>query len=651
MCGITGFLDTRRDRSDSELEARVTRMSDRIVHRGPDSSGTWVDESNGIALGFRRLAIVDLTPTGRQPMISSSGRFIMIFNGEVYNYGELREELTKSGITFRGTSDSEVMVEAIDAWGLVPAVKRFNGQFAFAIWDRRDRFLHLVRDRVGVKPLYYGWVGRSLLFGSELKCLRAYPEFAGEIDRNALALFTRHNYIPAPFSIFQNVYKQMPGTILSFPFDQPGYVPEPIVFWSARKTVESGLADPFTGSFKEAKDQLDGLLRESVRLRMMADVPLGAFLSGGVDSSTIVALMQAESNIPVKTFTIGFLEDEYNEAEHARKVAKHLNTEHTEIIVTSEEARAVIPKLPVMYDEPFSDSSQIPTYLVSQLTRNFVTVSLSGDGGDELFAGYNRYFWGNDIWSKIGWMGTGVRKTLGGSMRLLSPAAWDSLFRTIKPVIPNSLRVPQAGEKIKKISDVISVDSPERLYYRLVSHWKKPDELVIGGQEPRTPLTDSSEWPSVPDFTHWMMYMDLITYLPDDILAKVDRASMAVSLESRVPYLDDHRVIEFAWRLPLDMKIKNGQGKYILRQLLYDYVPKVLIERPKMGFGIPIDSWLRGPLQDWADDLLDSSRMREEGFFDPEEVQKMWQEHKSGTHDNQYYLWDILVFQEWLRAQ
>ncbi len=651
MCGITGFLDTSRDRSNSELEARVTRMSDRIVHRGPDSSGTWVDESNGIALGFRRLAIVDLTPTGRQPMISSSGRFIMVFNGEVYNYNELREELTKSGITFRGTSDSEVMVEAIDAWGLLSAVKRFNGQFAFALWDRRDRFLHLVRDRVGVKPLYYGWTGKSLLFGSELKCLRAYPEFVGEIDRNALALFTRHNYIPAPFSIFEDVHKQMPGTILSFPVDQPGYIPEPEVFWSARSAVESGLSDPFIGSFEEAKNQLDNLLRESVRLRMMADVPLGAFLSGGVDSSAIVALMQAESNIPVKTFTIGFWEDEYNEAGYARKVAQHLKTEHTDLIVTPEEARAVIPKLPVMYDEPFSDSSQIPTYLVSQLTRNYVTVSLSGDGGDELFAGYNRYFWGNDIWSRIGWMGTGLRRTLGGSMGLLSPATWDNIFRTLKPVIPSSLRVPQAGEKMKKVADVISVDSPQSLYYRLVSHWKKPDELVIGGQEPKTPLTDSSRWPSIPDFTRWMMYMDLITYLPDDILAKVDRASMAVSLEARVPYLDDHRVIEFAWRLPLDMKINNGQGKYILRQVLYDYVPKELIERPKMGFGIPIDSWLRGPLRDWAEDLLDPSRMRDEGFFNPEPVQTMWRDHQSGTHDNQYYLWDILVFQEWLRAQ
>lgn len=651
MCGITGFLDTRCDRSNAELDAWVTRMADKIVHRGPDSSDTWVDESVGLALGFRRLAIVDLTPTGRQPMVSSSGRFIMVFNGEVYNYNELRIELINSGASFRGTSDSEVMVEAIDSWGLIPAVKRFNGQFAFALWDRRDRVLHLVRDRVGVKPLYYGWSGSCLLFGSELKCLRAYSEFHGEIDRNALALFTRHNYIPAPFSIYKHVYKQMPGTILSFPFDLPGYVPEPEVFWSARSVVESGLANPFTGSIEEAKNQLDSLLRESVRLRMMADVPLGAFLSGGVDSSAIVALMQAESSIPVKTFTIGFMEDEYNEAGFARKVAEHLKTEHTDLVVTPEEARAVIPKLPAMYDEPFSDSSQIPTYLVSQLTRQYVTVSLSGDGGDELFAGYNRYFWGNDIWARIGWMGAGLRGALAGSMGFLSPTTWESLFQSLKPIIPGSLRVPQAGEKMKKIADVIAVDSPQSLYYHLVSHWKQPEEMVIGGKEPKTPLTDKSQWPSIPDFTRWMMYMDLITYLPDDILAKVDRASMAVSLEARVPFLDDHRVIEFAWRLPMNMKIKNGQGKYILRQLLYKYVPKELIERPKMGFGIPIDSWLRGPLREWADDLLDPSRMRDEGFFDPEPVQTMWREHQSGTQDNQYYLWDILVFQEWLRAQ
>ncbi|NMB53712.1 MAG: asparagine synthase (glutamine-hydrolyzing) [Leptolinea sp.] len=651
MCGITGFLDTRREMTDAELKAVVIRMSDAIVHRGPDDSDEWTDASAGVSFGFRRLAIVDLTPTGRQPMISASGRYVMVFNGEIYNYGEMRNELISHGAKFRGTSDSEVMVEAIDAWGLVPSIKRFNGQFAFALWDRKERVLHLVRDRVGVKPMYYGWFGKILLFGSELKCLRAFPGFSVEIDRDALALFVRHNYIPAPYSIYQNVYKQIPGTILSFPFDRAGFLPEPEVFWSARGAVEAGLANPFTGTLTEAEEQLDALLRESVRLRMMADVPLGAFLSGGVDSSTIVALMQAESSRPVKTFTIGFYEDEYNEAEHARKVAAHLKTEHTELMVTPQEAQAVIPKIPALYDEPFSDSSQIPTYLVSWMTRQHVTVSLSGDGGDELFAGYNRYFWGNDIWSKIGWMGSGLRGALAGGMRVLSPNTWDGLFRALKPVIPASLRVPSAGEKMIKMADVVSVDSPQSLYYRLVSHWKDPDQLVRGGKEPLTPLTDRSTWPNIPDFTRWMMYMDLITYLPDDILAKVDRASMGVSLEARVPYLDDHRVIEFAWRLPMSMKIQNGQGKWILRNILYKYVPRELIERPKMGFGIPINTWLRGPLRDWAEDLLDEQRMRAEGFFDPEPVQKMWREHLAGTHNNQYYLWDILVFQEWLRAQ
>ncbi len=651
MCGITGFLDTRREQTSTELESYVTRMSDAIIHRGPDDSGEWVDTAVGIALGFRRLAIVDLTPTGHQPMISSSGRYVMVFNGEIYNYAEIRNELISIGISFRGTSDSEVMVEAIDAWGLSTSIKRFNGQFAFALWDRRDRLLHLVRDRVGVKPMYYGWSGKVLLFGSELKSLRAYPGFSGEIDRNALALFTRHNYIPTPYSIYQNVHKQIPGTILSFPFDQAGFIPNPEVFWSARNAVEAGLADPFTGTETEAEEQLESLLRESVRLRMMADVPLGAFLSGGVDSSAIVALMQAESSRPVKTFTIGFHEDEYNEAEYARKVAAHLKTEHTEMMVTPQEAQAVIPKIPALYDEPFSDSSQIPTYLVSQLTRKHVTVSLSGDGGDELFAGYNRYFWGNDVWSRIGWMGSGLRGALSGSMRLLSPNTWDGIFHTLKPVLPKSLRIPSAGEKMKKMAEVVAVDSPQSLYYRLISHWKNPETLVIGGKEPLTSLTDSSNWPDIPDLTRWMMYMDLITYLPDDILAKVDRASMGVSLEARVPYLDDHRVIEFAWRLPMSMKIKNGQGKQILRKVLYKYVPKELIERPKMGFGIPIDSWLRGPLRDWAEDLLETNRMQAEGFFNPEPIQKMWREHLAGTHNNQYYLWDILVFQEWLRAQ
>jgi len=651
MCGITGFLDTSRNKSRAELESFVTRMSDAIVHRGPDDSGEWVDAETGLALGFRRLAIVDLTPTGHQPMISASGRYIMVFNGEIYNYNEMREELIAKGTKFRGTSDSEVMVESIDTWGLEASVKRFNGQFAFALWDRRDRVLHLVRDRVGVKPMHYGWNGNTLLFGSELKCLKAFPDFDGEIDRNAVALFTRYNYIPAPWTIYRGVKKQMPGTILSFPFDRPGFEPEPQIYWSAKKAVEDGLSNPFTGSETEAIDELEALLRESVRLRMMADVPLGAFLSGGVDSSAIVALMQAESRVPVKTYTIGFQEGDYNEAEYARKVAQHLKTQHTEMTVTPEEARAVIPLIPAMYDEPYSDSSQIPTYLVSKLTRQHVTVSLSGDGGDELFAGYNRYFWGNSIWNRIGWMGRGPRKALGHAMRALSPATWDSVFKTLRPILPGSLRVPQAGEKMKKIADVVSVDSEQSLYFRLASHWKDPESLVRGSKEPETPLTDRSNWPAIPDFTRWMMYMDLITYLPDDILAKVDRASMAVSLESRVPYLDDHRVIEFAWRLPMSMKIKNGQGKWILRQVLYRHVPRELIERPKMGFGIPIDSWLRGPLREWADDLLDENRMRVDGYFDPVPIQKMWRDHLAGTNDNQYYLWDILVFQEWLRKQ
>jgi asparagine synthase (glutamine-hydrolysing) len=651
MCGITGFLDTSREKTTGELHSLVTCMSDAIIHRGPDDYGEFVDAETGVALGFRRLAIVDLTPTGHQPMVSASGRFVMIFNGEIYNYAEMRDELIAAGSKFKGTSDSEVMVEAIDAWGLEVSVKRFNGQFAFALWDRRDRVLHLVRDRVGVKPMYYGWFGKALLFGSELKCLKAFPGFSAEIDRNALTLFTRHNYIPAPWSIYKGVKKQLPGTILSFPFDRTGFIPEPVAFWSAKKAVEDGLANPFTGTEADAEEQLETLLRESVRLRMMADVPLGAFLSGGVDSSAIVALMQAESHIPVKTFTIGFQEGEYNEADYARKVAEYLKTEHTDLTVTPEEARAVIPMLPSMYDEPFSDSSQIPTYLVSKLTRQYVTVSLSGDGGDELFAGYNRYFWGNDIWNKIGWMGSGLRGALAGSMRLLSPATWDGIFKTLKPIMPGSLQVPQAGEKMKKVADVVSVDSAQSLYYRLVSHWKDPESLVKNGKEPLTPLTDRSNWPDIPDFTRWMMYMDMITYLPDDILAKVDRASMAVSLEARVPYLDDHRVIEFAWRLPMSMKIKNGQGKHILRNILYKHVPRELIERPKMGFGIPIDSWLRGPLREWAEDLLNEDRMRAEEFFDPKPIRQLWQEHLAGTHDNQYYLWDILVFQEWLRSQ
>jgi asparagine synthase (glutamine-hydrolysing) len=619
-------------------------MSDAIPHRGPDDDGLWVEPKVGLALGHRRLSIIDLSPEGHQPMTSDGGRYVIAFNGEVYNFRELRKEL--NGYSWRGHSDTEVMLAAIETWGLEGAVKRFIGMFAFALWDRKERLLHLVRDRLGIKPMYYGWSGEAFLFGSELKALRAHPEFKADIDRDALALLMRHNAIPAPFSIYEGVYKLPPGTILTLSSSTQSHS-APVPYWSAKEVAERGVAAPFAYTDVEAVEQLDTLLREAVRLRMVADVPLGAFLSGGVDSSTVVALMQAQSDRPVKTFSIGVHEDGYNEAEYAKAVARYLETDHTELYVTPEEAMAVIPKLPGLYDEPFADSSQIPTFLVSELARQHVTVSLSGDGGDELFGGYPRYFWAQRIWNYVGRTPLGMRRAAAQTLKAVSPEAWDRSFRAMEPVLPGGFKQPNTGDRIHKLADLLAVDSREATYHRLISHWDDTSSLVLGSSEPSTVLTNPSRWANLPDFMMQMMYFDLMSYLPDDILTKVDRASMGVSLEARVPLLD-HRIVEFAWQVPLSMKIRNGQGKWLLRQVLCKYVPKELIERPKKGFGLPIGDWLRGPLREWGEALLDERRLRSEGFFDPMPIRQKWSEHLSGKRKWQYYLWDVLMFQAWL---
>jgi asparagine synthase (glutamine-hydrolysing) len=512
--------------------------------------------------------------------------------------------------------------------------------FAFALWDREEKTLSLVRDRLGIKPLYYGWAGSTILFGSELKALRAHPDFKADINRDALALFLRHNYIPTPHTIYRGFHKLPQGCILTIGYSRRPDDEKIAAYWSAREAVEKGLAHPFGGDEHQAIEALESLLTRSIGLRMIADVPLGAFLSGGVDSSTVVALMQKQSSIPVRTFTIGFSEAGFNEAEHAKAVARHLGTDHTELYVSPEEARAVIPLLPTLYDEPFADSSQIPTFLVSQLARQHVTVSLSGDGGDELFGGYNRYFWATRLWNMLGWAPRSLRQVAARGLTILSPQTWSKMLR--------HSGYPNPGDKIHKLSEILAIPSPEAIYLDLVSHWKEPTQVAIGSKEPLTPVTDSTQWMNTPTFQERMMSLDLITYLPDDILAKVDRASMGVSLEARMPYLDDHEVVEFAWRLPLGMKIRARQGKWILRRVLYRHVPREMIERPKMGFGMPIDSWLRGPLKDWAEDLLNENRLRKEGHFDPAPIRLKWQEHLSGKRNWQYYLWDILMFQAWL---
>ena len=580
-------------------------------------------------------------------MGSTSGRYQIVFNGEIYNFLSLGKELETMGFSFHGHSDTEVLLAAVDAWGIREALTRFVGMFAFALWDKEERKLYLARDRIGEKPLYYGWQEKSFLFGSELKALCEHPAWQGEMNRDALALYMRHNCIPAPYTIYQGIFKLLPGTLLCMTTDmQAGHFPEPQAYWRAKDVVEDGLRNPLRCSDAEAVEQLDVLLRQSIREKMISDVPLGAFLSGGIDSSLVVALMQAESHPPVKTFTIGFSEQGYNEAEHAKAVARHLGTEHTELYVTPEQAMDVIPKLPLLYDEPFSDSSQVPTFLVSEMTRQHVTVALSGDGGDELFGGYNRHFMGRSVWNRIGWMPRVLRKGAASMLTSLSPGSWDAIFSRCSRVLPSGLRHRLPGDKLYKLADVLGVSSPEEMYWHLVSQWQDPASIVLHAHEPPTILTNRQVWPVAGDFTQRMMYLDLVTYLQDDILTKVDRAAMAVSLETRVPFLD-HRLVEFAWRLPLAMKIRNGQGKWILRQLLNRYVPQEMIERPKMGFGIPIDVWLRGPLREWAEGLLSEQRLREEGFFAPGPIRRKWEEHLSGRYNWQHHLWTVLMFQAW----
>ena len=624
MCGISGFWETSRQLNNDLLPSIVQQMSNSLIHRDPDDGGVWVDTEVGIALGHRRLAILDLSPEGHQPMTSANGRYVIVFNGEIYNFLELRRQLESLGHGFRGHSDTEVMLASFSQWGVLDATQYFNGMFAFALWDRQERVLHLGRDRLGEKPLYYGWVGNTLLFASELKAFKAYPNFLAEINRDALALFLNYGYIPAPDSIYKGIYKLPSATVLSW--NGKTVHPQPVSYWSAREVAELGINQPFTGSDTEALTQLEALLKDAVGMRMVSDVPLGAFLSGGIDSSTIVALMQVQSSLPVKTFSIGFHEKEYNEAQYARAVAHHLGTDHTELYVTPSEALAIIPKLPILFDEPFSDTSQIPTFLLSQLARQQVIVSLSGDAGDELFAGYNRYFFGRRIWQKVAWMPLAVRQIMARALTL------------------NNLI---GSDKLRKFRQILGSANQDEIYFILVSHWKQPETIVIGCSEPVTTLSVRQPYANLPDSTQKMMFLDLVRYLPDNILVKVDRATMGVSLEGRIPFLD-HRVVEFAWRIPLSMKIRNGQGKWLLRQVLYKYVPKHLVERPKMGFGVPIDSWLRGPLRDWAEELLNESRLRQEGFLNPQPIRQKWKEHLAGDRSWQYHLWDILMFQAWL---
>jgi asparagine synthase (glutamine-hydrolysing) len=639
MCGIAGLLDTSASLSEDRLAAAARGMANSIRHRGPDAEGIWVDASAGIALGHRRLSIIDLSEAGAQPMASSCRRLIISYNGEIYNADSLREELQKAGRTFRGHSDTEVIVEACAEWGVRPAVERLIGMFAFCVWDRTTRRLWLVRDRVGIKPIYWGRFGTRFVFGSELKALRACPGWKPELDRDALCAYLRYNYVPAPYSIYRGVRKLEPGCLLSI--QSNGDVHEER-YWDLRTIAAKGITEAQPMDADEMVAELDALLGDAVRRRMVADVPLGAFLSGGIDSSTVVALMQAASSRPVKTFSIGFHEPGYDEARHAKEVARHLGTEHTELYVEPDHARAVIPNLVEWWDEPFADSSQIPTYLVSEMTRRHVTVALSGDGGDELFAGYNRYVWAERLWKRLRRVPGPARAAAARMIRGVPTGVWDRVFK----LVPTKRRVRQAGEKMHKLAGTLTVRDPGALYPRFVSHWEQPGEIVMGSREPDSIIWDPTLSDAIPGFTDRMQLIDTVTYLPDDILTKVDRASMAVSLEARVPLLD-HRVVEFVWRTPREHLMRAGTPKWPLRQVLDKYVPRSLIDRPKMGFAVPIHSWLRGPLRDWAEDLLDERRLREEGNFAAGLIRAEWAEHLAGRGYGQYKLWDILMFQAW----
>mgnify|MGYP001600720571 CR=1 FL=1 len=646
MCGFAGFLDSPARFTDN-CEEVARRMAERIAHRGPDDSGTWCDAEAGIAFGHRRLSIIDLSSAGHQPMPSPNGRFVLAYNGEIYNHLDLRRQLEAQGAApaWRGHSDTETLLACIEAWGIEHSLRASVGMFAFALWDRADRALVLARDRMGEKPLYYGWQGDTLLFGSELKALRAHPAFNAAVDRGALALLLRHNYVPAPYSIYQGIGKLPPGTWVRIVAGQRDIRPTP--YWSLAEVAEHGVANPFDGSENEALDELERLLGNSVKGQMLSDVPLGALLSGGIDSSTITALMQAGSARPVRTFTIGFEERAHDEANHARAVAAHLGTEHTELRLGAADSLQLIPQLPAMYDEPFADSSQLPTHLVMKLARRSVTVALSGDAGDEIFGGYNRYFLGPKVWRRIGWLPPPARRALGAAMLALPAPAVNRLAG------PFARRVGIAlpGDKMHKLGlRMRTVGSMDDLYASLVTEWPHAERMVVDGRIPPNLVDDRDRWPKLADPVARMMAMDALTYLPDDILAKVDRASMAVSLETRAPFLD-RDVIAFGWSLPMSMKIRGGKGKWLLRRLLDRHVPRALIDRPKMGFGIPLDDWLRGPLREWAESLLSAERLRREGYFDPRPIRETWERHVQGNGSFGYRLWSVLMFQAWLEQQ
>jgi asparagine synthase (glutamine-hydrolysing) len=644
MCGIAGLWHPKPSLDAETLAEQARRMSDAIAHRGPDDRGSWVDADAGVALAHRRLSIIDLSAQGHQPMVSASGRYVITYNGEIYNYAEVRRELDASGAApaWRGHSDTEVMLAAFERFGVEGALAHFNGMFAVALWDREDRVLHLARDRMGEKPLYYGMVAGTFAFASELKGLRALPRFAADVDPDALALFLRFNYVPAPWSIYRGIAKLSPGARAEIRVGADGaFIVREAKYFDVAAVARDALRAPPIDA-REALPRLRSELERAVSSRMVSDVPIGAFLSGGIDSSLVVALMQQRSSQPVRTFTIGFADARFDEAPFARHVAAHLRTDHTELYVRDEEARATIPLLPAMYDEPFADSSQIPTYLVSRLARSHVTVSLSGDGGDELFFGYERYVRSAqlDRAPKL------LRRAAAYALRAAPSPAVDWLARGLQRMAPPRLRVAHPAEKLRKLAAALECVDPRERYRGLLSFWQgvPPTDAPSHVQAPLERFASEDRDLTLPA---WMMLVDQRTYLPDDVLAKVDRASMAVALEARVPLLD-HRLVAFAWSLPLSLKLSGGRGKHLLRELLCEMVPRALVERPKQGFAVPLETWLRSPLRDWAESLLDERRMRDQGYLDATRIRRRWRELIDGDRYAHNDLWSVLMFQAWL---
>jgi asparagine synthase (glutamine-hydrolysing) len=642
LCGLAGLwgADLRVD----DLQRAAERMAVALRHRGPDDSAVWIDEGAALALSHRRLSIIDLSTAGRQPMTSRSGRSVIVYNGEVYNFRDLRSELQTCGASFRGGSDTEVVLEACEHWGVEVTARRLVGMFAFAIWDVERRELKLVRDRLGIKPLYWGRIGNGIAFASELRSLRRHPAWDAPIDRNALALYLRRNCIPAPHTIFQGIHKLEPGCVLTATDGQAARIER---FWSLEAVVDRARRERLDDiSDEEGLALVDDALRRAVGDRMVADVPLGAFLSGGIDSSSVVALMQTQSDRPVRTFSLGFPDPDHDEAPSARRVAEHLRTDHTEFYVTAAEALAVIPDMPRVFDEPFGDSSQVPTYLVSRLAREQVTVAMSGDGGDEVFAGYNRHRIARSSLGRLFDLPLPARRALRSALLAVPTDTWSWLVERG----PRRFRGRRVADNIHKLAGVLEAGGWGELHQLLASHWQDPSRIVLGGHEPPSPFTDPPVGGLLTDPMERMVFLDTITYLPDDILTKVDRASMSVSLEARVPLLD-HRLLELVWRLPPRFRIRDGETKWALRQILYQHVPKPLLDRPKHGFGIPIGPWLRGPLRDWAEGLLEPSRLAGEGYLNPDPIRALWDDHLAGRGAWQFHLWDVLMFQAWLEQE